>query len=30
LAMVCFGALIAVYLWGLVTAYLETRSLARE
>jgi hypothetical protein len=30
LAMVCFGALIAVYLWGLVSAYLETRSLARD
>jgi hypothetical protein len=28
LAMVCFGALIAVYIWGLVSAYLETRSLA--
>jgi hypothetical protein len=30
LAMVCFGVLIAVYLWGLVPAYLETRSLARD
>ncbi len=28
LAMVCFGALVAVYLWGLVQSYLETRSLA--
>jgi hypothetical protein len=30
LAMVCLGALIAVYLCGLVLAYLETRSLAPD
>ncbi len=30
LAMFCFAALIAVYIWGLVAAYLETRSLAGE
>jgi hypothetical protein len=30
LAMVCFGALFVVYVWGLLQAYLETRSLARD
>jgi hypothetical protein len=30
LAMVCLGALIAVYVWGLVAAYLEARSLGRD
>jgi hypothetical protein len=30
LAMVCFGALVAAYLWGLVQSYLETRSLAGD
>jgi hypothetical protein len=30
LAMVCFVVLIAIYVWGLVSAYLETRSLARD
>jgi hypothetical protein len=30
LAMACFAGLIAVYLWGLLSAYLETRSPARD
>ncbi|MGH9575342.1 MAG: hypothetical protein ACRD40_17675 [Candidatus Acidiferrales bacterium] len=30
LATVCLGALSAVYVWGLVSAYLETRSLASQ
>lgn len=30
LALVCFGVLIGVYFWGLLAAYLEARSAARE
>ncbi|HKV48717.1 MAG TPA: hypothetical protein VJN69_11560 [Candidatus Acidoferrales bacterium] len=30
LAKVCFSALAAIYAWGLVSAYLETRSLANQ